>query len=296
MGTETGFDKREGFIWIDGAIVPWQDAKIHVLTHGLHYGSAVFEGERIYSGNVFKEQQHTERLFKSAELIDMEMTMTAAQINEARAEVLAANKLTDGYIRPIAWRGSEQMGISAQATQTHVSIACWPWGSYFDEEKREKGIKMQTTKWRTPAPDTATTQSKASGLYTTHTMAKHAAERKGYDDALMIDYRGLVAEATGANLFMVKDGQIKTPTPDCFLNGITRQTVIELAAELKIPLEVCQITPQELHAADEVFLTGTAAEITAVGQIDDTEYTVGDITRLIRSTYEDHVRSKARAA
>lgn len=296
MGTAAGFDDRDGWIWIDGKIVPWREAKIHILTHGLHYASGVFEGERIYAGNVFREMDHTLRLLKSAELIDMEMTMTAQQINQARAEVLDANKLRDGYIRPIAWRGSEQLGISAQATKTHVAIACWPWPNYFSEEKREKGIIMQTAKWRAPMPDTAVTQSKACGLYTTHTMAKHTAERNGCDDALMLDYRGLVAEATGANLFMVTKNGIKTPTPDCFLNGITRQTVIDIAKTLNIPLEVGQITTDELKKADEVFLTGTAAEVTAVGKIDDTVYTVGPVTRQIRSTYEDLVRTKAKAA
>ena len=295
MGTEK-FSDRDGFIWIDGEIVPWRDAKVHVLTHGLHYASSIFEGERIYSGNVFRKQDHTDRFIRSAELIDMDMPLSSDEINAARDEVLEANKLTDGYIRPVAWRGSEQMGISAQETKTHVAIACWAWGSYFDEEKREKGIALDIAKWRTPAAETAPTQSKTAGLYVTHTLAKHAAERKGLDDALMIDYRGLVAEATGANIFMIKDGLIKTPTPDCFLNGLTRQTTIALAEELKIPLEVCQITPEELKTADEVFLTGTAAEITAVGNIDGTSYTVGPVTRQIRSAYEDLVRTKAKAA
>lgn len=295
MGT-SAFSDRDGYIWIDGQIKPWREATIHILTHGLHYASAVFEGERIYSGNVFRKDDHTRRLIRSCGLIDMDMPLSEAEINTARDEVLAANSLSDGYIRPVAWRGSEQMGIAAQATKTHVAIACWPWGSYFDAEKREKGIALTTAKWRTPMPDTAVTQSKASGLYTTHTMAKHAAESAGCDDALMLDYRGLVAEATGANLFMVTEDGLKTPDPDCFLNGITRQTVIDLAKTLKIPCEVGQITPEELRRAHEIFLTGTAAEITAVGKIDDTAYTVGPITRLIRSTYEDLVRSKAKAA
>lgn len=292
----SAFSDRDGFIWLDGEIVPWRDAKIHVLTHGLHYASSVFEGERIYSGNVFKEKEHTARLIRSAELIDMDMPLSEQEITAARHEVLEANKLTDGYIRPVAWRGSEQMGISAQATKTHVAIACWPWGSYFSEEKREKGISMQTTKWHTPAPDTATTQSKAAGLYVTHTMAKHAAEKNGHDDALMLDYRGLVAEATGANIFVIKDGGIKTPVPDCFLNGLTRQTIIQMAKDLGLPVEETQIKPEELYAADEVFLTGTAAEVTAVGKIDDARYTVGPVTRQLRSAYEDLVRTKAKAA
>ncbi|CAG0908977.1 unnamed protein product, partial [Cyprideis torosa] len=249
---------------MDGEIVPWREAKIHILTHGLHYASSVFEGERAYDGNIFLCQEHSERLIRSAGLIDMKMTMSADDLNKAKYDILKANNLTNAYIRPIAWRGSEQLGISAQETKTHVAIACWEWPSYFGEEAREKGISLKTSSWRAPMPNTATTASKAAGLYATHTMSKHAAEAQGYTDALMLDYRGLVAEATGANLFMVKDGAIKTPDPDCFLNGLTRQTVIKLAEKQNTPLEVCQITPDELKQADEVFLTGTAAEVTAV--------------------------------
>jgi branched-chain amino acid aminotransferase len=290
------FSDRDGLIWLNGKIVPWREAKVHILTHGLHYASAVFEGERCYSGNIFKSTAHSERLIRSAELIDMKMTMAVEQINDAKEEILAANKLKDAYIRPVAWRGSEQMGISAQATLTHVAIACWEWPSYFSPEMREKGISLQTGKWRTPAPDTAPTASKASCLYATHTMSKHAAEHNGYNDALMLDYRGLVAEATGANLFMVKDGQIKTPIPDCFLNGLTRQTVIQLAKDLGLPIEEARIKPEELAGADEVFLTGTAAEVTAVGKIDDATYKVGPATRQLRDAYESLVRGKQSAA
>lgn len=290
------FSDRDGMIWIDGKILPWREANIHILTHGLHYASAVFEGERCYSGNIFKSTEHSQRLIRSADLIDMKMTMTVDQINQAKEEILAANKLTDAYLRPVAWRGSEQMGISAQATLTHVAIACWEWPSYFSPEMREKGISLQTGKWRAPMPDTAPTASKASCLYATHTMSKHAAEANGYTDALMLDYRGYVAEATGANLFMVKDGQIKTPIPDCFLNGLTRQTVIGLAKQLGLPLEETHIKPDELHKADEVFLTGTAAEVTAVGKIDDTIYKVGPVTRQLRDAYESLVRGKQAVA
>ncbi len=285
------FSDRDGFIWMDGEIIPWRDAKIHILTHGLHYASSVFEGERAYSDNIFLCQEHSKRLIRSANLIDMEITLSAEQINQAKYEILKANKLTDAYLRPIAWRGSEQMGISARETKTHVAIACWEWPSYFGEEARTKGISLQTGKWRAPMPDTAITASKTAGIYATHTMSKHNAEANGYTDALMLDYRGLVAEATSANLFMVKDGQIKTPDPDCFLNGLTRQTLIKISEEQNIPLEVCQIKPEELHAADEVFLTGTAAEVTAVGKIDNTEYKVGKITRQLREAYEDLVRT-----
>ena len=290
------FSDRDGLIWYDGEIVPWREAKVHVLTHGLHYASSVFEGERAYDGNIFLCQEHSDRFRKSAELIDMDMPLDAKTINQAKKEILEANKLTNAYIRPVAWRGSEQMGISAQATKTHIAIACWDWPSYFGDEAREKGISLQTAKWRAPMPDTATTQSKAAGLYATHTMSKHAAEKSGFTDALMLDYRGLVAECTGANIFMVKDGQIKTPNPDCFLNGLTRQTVIKLAEELKIPLEVCQIKPEELHAADEVFVTGTAAEITAIGKIDGTEFKVGPVTRQLRDAYESLVRDPKKQA
>ncbi len=286
------FSDRDGMIWIDGKILPWREANIHILTHGLHYASAVFEGERCYSGNIFKSTEHSQRLIRSADLIDMKMSMTVEQINQAKEEILAANKLTDAYLRPVAWRGSEQMGISAQATLTHVAIACWEWPSYFSPEMREKGISLQTAKWRAPMPDTAPTASKASCLYATHTMAKHAAEANGYTDALMLDYRGLVAEATGANLFMIKDGAIKTPIPDCFLNGLTRQTVIELAKELGFQIDETRIKPEELAQADEVFLTGTAAEVTAVGKIDDVTYKVGPVTRQLRDAYESLVRTK----
>jgi branched-chain amino acid aminotransferase len=276
---------------MDGEIIPWADAKIHVLNHGLHYASSVFEGERAYNGNIFLCQEHSERFIRSANLIDMAMPYSADELNEAKYAILKVNNLTDAYLRPVAWRGSEQLAISAQQTTTHVAIACWEWPSYFSPEAREKGISLQTSKWRAPMPSTATTDSKAAGLYATHTMSKHAAEAAGFTDALMLDYRGLVAEATGANIFVIKDGAIKTPNPDCFLNGLTRQTLIKLAAEQNIPLEVCQITPEELKQADEVFLTGTAAEVTAVGKIDDTEYKVGPITRKLREVYEALVRS-----
>ncbi len=291
------FSDRDGKIWMDGKIIPWREAKIHVLTHGLHYASSVFEGERAYNGNIFLEQAHSERLIRSASLIDMKMALTPDEINQAKRELLAANNLTDAYIRPVAWRGSEQMGISAQATETHVAIACWEWPSYFSPEMQEKGISLQTAKWRAPMPNTATTASKAAGLYATHTMSKHAAEAAGFTDALMLDYRGLVAECTGANFFMVADGVIKTPVPDCFLNGLTRQTIIKLAREIGYEVIETQIAPEELASAQEIFITGTAAEVTAVGKIDDHVYKVGDVTRTLRDSYADLVRSKqAKAA
>jgi len=287
------FSDRDGFIWLDGEIVPWRDATVHVLTHGLHYASSVFEGERAYNGEIFLMTEHSQRFRKSAELIDMEMPYSVEELNEAKMAILAKNDLTDAYIRPVAWRGSEELGISAQKTKTHVAIACWEWPSYFGEEAREKGISLQTSKWRAPMPNTATTNSKAAGLYATHTMSKHAAEANGYTDALMLDYRGLVAECTGANIFMIKDNEIHTPDPDCFLDGLTRQSVIKLAEQANIPVHVRQIKPEELIEADEIFVTGTAAEITAIGKIDDTTYTVGPITRQLRETYENLVRGKA---
>lgn len=286
------FDDRDGKIWIDGQIVPWREAKIHVLSHGLHYASSIFEGERAYNGRIFLDKEHSARFIRSAELIDMKMPMTAEEISAAKREILDANGLENAYIRPVAWRGSEQMGIAAQATKTHIAIACWEWPSYFSPDAREKGISLQTAKWRAPMPNTATTASKAAGLYATHTMSKHAAEQAGFTDALMLDYRGLVAECTGANFFMVVDGRIKTPVPDCFLNGLTRQTIIKLARNLGIEVEETQIKPEELDTAQEIFITGTAAEVTAIGKIDHREYTVGPVTRKLRDAYETLVRSK----
>lgn len=286
------FSNRDGYIWLNGKIIPWRDAKIHVLTHGLHYASSVFEGERAYDGHIFLSHEHSERFHKSAQLIDMDMPYSVEELMQTKEEVLKANSLSNAYIRPIAWRGGEEMGISAQKTKTHIAIAAWEWPSYFGDEARNKGITLQTSKWRAPMPDTATTQSKAAGLYATHTMSKHAAESAGFTDALMLDYRGLVAELTGANIFMVKEGIIKTPIPDCFLNGLTRQTAIKLAKDLGFAVEECQIRPEELLSADEIFVTGTAAEITAIGQIDDTKFTVGPITRQIRDAYETLVRTQ----
>jgi branched-chain amino acid aminotransferase len=284
------FDDRDGFIWFDGKLVPWREAKIHVLSHGLHYASSVFEGERAYNGQIFRMRDHSVRLIRSAEILGMTIPMTAEELDRAKMETLAANGLTDAYVRPVAWRGAEQMGISARQTKTHVAIACWEWPSYFSPDLREKGISLTVSKWRKPSPETAPTQSKAAGLYMIGTLSKHAAEEAGFVDALMLDYRGYPVEATGANLFRVKGGVIRTPKPDCFLNGLTRQTVIQLAKEHGYRLEEDHITMEDLRAADEVFLTGTAAEVTAVGQIDDVPYTVGPVTRTLRDAYEKLVR------
>ncbi len=286
------FDDRDGTIWFDGKVVPWRDAKIHIISHGLHYASCVFEGERAYEGNIFKSEQHTQRLFNSAEVLGMSIPFTTSEINAAKESLLKQNNLINAYVRPFAWRGSEQMGIGARQAKTHVAIACWEWPSYFSPELREKGISLMTSQWRKPAPDTAPWKAKAAGLYMINTLSKHAAEEAGFIDALMLDYRGYAVEATGANLFRVKDGVIRTPKPDCFLNGITRQTAIELAKELGYKLEEDHITVDDLKFADEVFITGTAAEITAVGKIDTTTYNVGPVTRHIREAYENLVRGR----
>lgn len=286
------FDDRDGTIWFNGEMVPWREAKIHVINHGLHYGSGIFEGERAYEGKIFKSAEHTTRLFKSAAVLGMDIPFTPDDINQAKEAILKANNLVNAYVRPVAWRGSEQMGIAARATKTHVAIAAWEWPSYFSPELREKGISLKTSSWQKPAPNTAPTQAKAAGLYMINTLSKHQAEDEGYNDALMLDYRGYAVEATGANLFRIKNGVIRTPNPDCFLNGITRQTVIELAQELGYKLEVDFITVEDLKSADEVFITGTAAEVTAVGKIDDTVYTVGPVTRALREAYENLVRGR----
>jgi branched-chain amino acid aminotransferase len=292
----TSFDSLEGQIWYDGKLVPWKNANVHVLTHGLHYASCVFEGERSYGGKIFKLRAHTDRLLKSAEAMGFAIPYNADQIDAACKEVCKVNGIVDGYLRPVAWRGSEMMGVSAQNNTIHLAIAAWPWPSYFSPEARMKGIRLKTSKWRRPAPDTAPVHAKAAGLYMICTLSKHAAERDGYDDSLMLDYRGQVAEATGANIFMVMgDGKLHTPTPDCFLNGITRQTVIELAKARGIEVIERAIMPDELSKATEVFLTGSAAEVTPVGVIDDHKFTVGDITKMMIDVYDKAV-GKAAAA
>jgi len=284
------FDDRDGFIWLDGKLIPWRDAKIHVLTHGLHYASSVFEGERAYNGKIFKLREHSERLHKSAGILGFKIPFSAELIDAASNEIIKANNVTNGYVRPVAWRGSEVMGVAAQQSKIHVAIACWEWPSYFSPEARARGIKLTMAHWARPAPDTAPTASKAAGLYMICTISKHEAEARGFNDALMLDYRGRVAEATGANFFMVKDGRLHTPTPDCFLDGITRRTVMGLARLRQIEVVERAIMPDELAAADEIFLTGTAAEVTPVGQIDAMEFQVGPITRQLAEDYEKEVR------
>lgn len=274
-------------------MVDWKDAKVHVLTHALHYGSCVFEGERAYSGVIFKSQEHSERLHKSAAIMGMKVPLSPEDLTKLKDEVLKANNIVDGYVRAFAWRGSEQMGVSAQQTTTHMAIAAWDWGSYFSTEKRENGINLCMAQYRRPAPDMAPTQAKAAGLYMICTISKHNAEAQGYDDALMLDYRGYIAEATGANIFLIKDGEIHTPTPDCFLNGITRQTVIGLAKEKGYELIERHIKPEELGDFEECFLTGSAAEVTAVGSIAEHNYSVGPIVRDLRDAYEKLVRGQS---
>ena len=286
------FDQRDGKIILDGEMVEWRDAKIHVLTHALHYGSCVFEGERAYNGVIFKGHEHSLRLKQSAEILGMDLPITVEEIDAFKEDVLKANNVKDGYVRVVAWRGSEQMGISAQATKTHMAFCSWDWPSYFSPEKREKGLNLITAKYKRPAPDTAPTQAKAAGLYMICTVSKHAAEAQGYDDALMLDYRGYVAEATGANLFFVKDKTIHTPKPDCFLNGITRQTVIKLALDSGYEVIERHIIPEELEEFDEAFLTGTAAEVGAIGSIDEYRFTVGPVVRELRDKYEKLVRGE----
>ena len=289
MATQT-YDDRDGWIWLDGKMVPWRDAKLHVLSHGLHYASAVFEGERVYGGNIFKLDEHSQRLADSAKILGFELPYSAAEISAASNEVVKANGIVDGYVRPIAWRGSEMMGVSAQASKIRVAIAAWVWGAYFTPEARLQGIRLTIAEWRRPDPRTAPAKSKAAGLYMICTMSKHAAEAAGYNDALMLDWRGQVAEATGANIFLVQNGEIHTPTPDCFLDGITRRTVMELARQRQFKVVERAIQPEELARTQEVFLTGTAAEITPVASIADWKFTVGPVTRALLEDFDKAVR------
>lgn len=284
------YDDRDGQIWMDGKLIPWRSATVHVLTHGMHYGSGVFEGCRAYNGRIFKLSEHSRRLISSAHILDMKIPWTAEEIDRACLDTLAASKLQDAYVRPVAWRGSEQMGVTAQKSKIHLAVAVWEWPNYFTPEMRENGLHLQTSRWHRPPPDCAPVHSKAFGLYMICTLSKHAAENAGFHDALMLDYRGQVAEATGANFFMVKNGELHTPVPDCFLDGITRRTIIDIARANGIKVNERVIMPDELASADECFLTGTAAEVTAIGKIDGHAYKVGPVTRLIRDAYEKLVR------
>jgi branched-chain amino acid aminotransferase len=290
------YHDRDGLIWLDGTLVPWRDAKVHVLTHALHYASSVFEGERAYDGKIFKLTEHSERLVASGRILDFEIPYTVAEIDQACRDTIAANKLSDCYVRPIAWRGSEQMGVSAQATKIHLAIAAWNWGSYFPMEQRLKGIRITHAKYRRPDPACAPTKAKAAGLYMICTIEKHRAERAGYSDALMLDYRGRVAECTGANIFLIKDGVIHSPDPDCFLDGITRRSVIELAKARGIEVIDRAIMPEELGTFSECFITGTAAEVTPVSEIGEHRYKPGKITETLFSDFMALVKPKERVA
>ena len=284
------FDNRDGKIWFDGKLIPWRDANIHVLSHGLHYASVVFEGERVYNGTIFKAREHNERLLRSAQLLDFEIPYTAEEIDNACYATLEANGLTDAYVRPVAWRGSEMMGVSAQETKIHLAIATWEWPSYFDPATKEKGIRLTIAKWRRPSPETAPCDSKAAGLYMICTLAKHQAEREGFADALMFDYRGQIAEATGANIFFVKEGVLHTPTPDCFLDGITRRAAMDLARKRGIEIIERAIMPEEMEGFEQCFITGTAAEVTPVGEIGPYNFEVGEITRTLMDDFTKLVR------
>ena len=289
------YDQLEGKIWYNGEFVNWADANVHVLTHGLHYASCVFEGQRVYGGEIFKLEDHTARLFNSARLLDFQIPYSEEDINAANREVVLRNKIVDGYVRPVAWRGSEMMGVSAQANKINVAIAVWQWPSYFDPEARAKGIKLGISKWRRPDPRTAPVHSKAAGLYMICTLSKHAAEAEGCHDALMYDWRGQIAEATGANIFFVQDGKLHTPTPDCFLDGITRRTVMELARARGIEIIERAIMPEEMSGFSECFLTGTAAEVTPVGEIGDYRFVPGQISAQLIDDFDALVRHRAAA-
>ena len=288
----TSFDKLSGVIWMDGKYVPWEDANVHVLTHGLHYASAVFEGQRAYGGVIFKLDEHTRRLHESARLLGFEIPYSVETINKACADLLVRQNLVDAYCRPIAWRGSEMMGVSAQHNTIHLAIAVWEWPSYFKPEEKLKGIRLDLAKFRRPDPATAPSKSKAAGLYMICTISKHEAERKGYADALMLDWRGQVAEATGANVFFVKDGVIHTPTPDCFLDGITRRTVIDLAKRRGYKLIERAIMPEEMANFEQCFLTGTAAEVTPVSEVGPYRFSVGEIAKTLMEDYSAEVLPK----
>lgn len=284
------YDDRDGVIWMDGEMVDWREAKIHVLTHALHYASSVFEGERAYGGKIFKSHEHSVRLLDSAKAMDIPAPYTAEQITAAKDEALKASGLTDAYVRAFMWRGSgPDMGVAAAANPVRTAIAVWEWGAYYGDAKFQ-GAKLDISKWKRPSPETIPCHAKAAGLYMICTMSKHEATAKGCSDALMMDYRGYVAEATGANIFFVKDGAVHTPTPDCFLNGITRQTVIGLLKERGVEVIERHIMPEELETFEQCWLTGTAAEVTPVGQIGDYTFEVGSLTRTIAEDYEKLVR------
>ncbi len=279
------FDDRDGFIWYDGRLVPWREATCHILTHSLHYASSIFEGIRAYDGNIFKLVEHNQRLANSAKILGYALPYSTEQLNKACKDVMVANGFSTCYIRPLAWRGSEVMGVSARASRIHVAVAAWEWPSYFSVDKEAPGLKLKTSKWRRPSPDTAPVQSKAASLYAIGTLAKHAAEDEGYHDSLMLSWQGNVSEATGANIFLVMEDKLHTPIPDCFLDGITRRTVMALARARGIEVIERLIRPEELASAKEIFVTGTAAEVTAVTLIDNLKIPFGTMTKLLQEDY-----------
>jgi branched-chain amino acid aminotransferase len=291
VATDKPYDDRDGWIWLNGKLVPWRDAKIHVLSHSLHYGAAAFEGERIYDGKAFKLREHSQRLIDSGRMLGYEVPMTAEEIDRATNETIDANKLRNGYVRPIAWRGAEQMGVAAQQAKIHVSIAVWDWGAYFGPEARMKGLRLCMAKYRRPDPATAPAKAKTSGLYMICTIEKHAAEAAGYGDAMMLDWRGQIAETTGANVFFIIDGEIHTPTPDCFLDGITRRTVIDLARKRQYKVVERAMYPADMAKATECFVTGTAAEITPVAEIGEHKFKPSAITKNLMDDYDKLTRA-----
>jgi branched-chain amino acid aminotransferase len=290
------FDQRDGVIWMDGKIIPWRDAKVHVLTHGLHYGSCVFEGERAYEGEIFKSREHSERFHNSARLMDFVIPYSTDEIEAAKAQVVAANGGGDQYVRPVAWRGSEMMAVSAQHNTIHVAIATWAWPSMFDPETKMKGIKLDIAEYRRPDPACAPVHAKAAGLYMICTLSKHKAEKKGYADAMMLDWQGRVAECTGANIFFTQDGALHTPIADCFLNGLTRQSVIALAKAQGLEVVERRIMPDELKSFNECFIVGSAAEVTPVAEIGPYQFKPGNISRALLDSYANAVRGRAKAA
>ncbi|WP_319530346.1 branched-chain amino acid aminotransferase [uncultured Cohaesibacter sp.] len=290
------FDQREGYIWYNGEYVDWKDAKLHVLSHGLHYGSTVFEGVRAYGGEIFKLKEHTDRLFRSAETLGMKVPYTKEELIEQQKDILKKEGLTDAYLRPVIWRGSELMGISAQANRINVAIAAWDWPSYFKPEDRLKGLRLTVAEWCRPDPRTIPCHAKAAGLYMICTLSKHKAENDGFNDAMMLDFEGNIAEATGANIFFTKDGALHTPVPDCFLDGITRQTVVDLARRRGIEVIERKIRPEEMADFDECFLTGTAVEVTPVASIDKYSFKPGAITTQLMDDYTNEAHPHALAA
>jgi len=292
MADTRSFDDRDGWIWFDGKLVPWREANVHVLTHAMHYASSVFEGQRAYGGVIFRLSDHSARLRKSAELLGFEIPWSVEEIDAACNEVVKANGFTDAYVRPVAWRGSEQMGVSPKGTKPHLAIAAWEWGKYFAPEIAAKGLRLDIAPWRRPAPYTAPVHSKAAGLYMIATLSKKHADERGYDDALMFDWRGQVAEATGANAFFIKDGTLYTPTPDCFLNGITRQTVMDLARRHGVEVVEKAIWPEELEGFQQMFITGSAAEVTFIQSAGPWNFEIGDLSRQLAQDYDDLVNRR----